>query len=43
MTEFLKIHHPEKNMGVCMKALKEHFGSLFDGKIAQGVIKKYIS
>ena len=31
----------DKNMGACMKALKEHFGANMDGKIASGVAKEY--
>ena len=32
----------EKNIGVCMKTLKNHFGSNMDGKLAQSVVKSYI-
>lgn len=33
----------EKNMGVCMKTLKQHFCSSMDGRIAQSVVKSYIN
>lgn len=33
----------EKNMSICMKTLREHFGSAFDGKIASEVVKNYIN
>lgn len=32
----------EKNMGKCMKALKEKFGDSLDGKSASTVVKDYI-
>lgn len=33
----------EKNMGVCMKALKLRFKDSLDGRIASGVVKEYIN
>lgn len=39
---FLQSNNIDKNIGVCMKTLKEHFGESFDGKIAQQVVKSYI-
>ena len=33
--------YADKNIGVCMKMLKEHFGANMDGKIASGVAKRY--
>ena len=33
----------EKNMGVCMKALKTHFGETLDGKLAQSLVKSYVN
>ena len=43
MIKFLDARQIDKNMGACMKALKEQFGSLFDGKAAQEAVKSYIS
>lgn len=40
--EFLTTNKVEKNIGVCMKTLKSHFGESLDGKTAQQVVKKYI-
>lgn len=40
---FLIESNIEKNMGKCMKALKEKFGSNFDGKKASAIVKEYIS
>lgn len=40
---FLRSNNIAKNMGVCMKALKEHFDNSFDGKTASAVVKEYIS
>ena len=40
---FLVESNAEKNMGKCMKALKEKFGSNFDGKKASAIVKEYIS
>ena len=33
----------EKNMGICMKALKSRFMDRLDGKLASGVVKEYIN
>ena len=40
---YLTDHTVEKNMGICMKVLKEHFGMNMDGKIASKVAKEYVS
>lgn len=40
---FLNSENIEKSMGSCMKALKANFGELLDGKLAQEVVKNYIS
>ena len=42
MLRFLNFNAIDKNIGTCMKALKEQFGSLFDGKTAQEAVKSYI-
>lgn len=39
---FLQNSNTEKNMGTCMKTLKEKFGSSLDGKAASAVVKEYI-
>lgn len=39
---FLRGEHLEKNMGVCMKAVKVKFGDALDGKVASMVVKQYI-
>lgn len=39
---YLKDNNIEKNIGICMKSLKEHFGSNMDGKMANGVVRNYI-
>lgn len=41
--QFLTEHNIDKNMGTCMKSLKEHFGANMDGKIASMVVKNYVS
>ena len=41
--EYLTTNNIEKNIGVCMKTLKAQFGSNLDGKMAQGIVKEYIS
>lgn len=38
---FLMRESIRKDIGACMKALKEKFGDTLDGKIAQPVVKKY--
>ena len=40
---FLRGEHLEKNMGVCMKAVKAKFGDALDGKVASMVVKQYIA
>lgn len=40
--DFLVSNSIDKNMGVCMKQLKAHFGSTMDGKMASNVVKQYI-
>lgn len=39
---FLCTENLEKNMGVCMKALKAKFGANMDGKVASMVVKSYV-
>lgn len=39
---YLVSNNIDKNIGVCMKSLKEHFGSNMDGKMANGIVRKYI-
>ena len=41
--EYLTTNNIEKNIGVCMKALKAQFGSTLDGKMANGVVRQYIN
>ena len=41
--EYLTTNNIEKNIGVCMKTLKAQFGSNLDGKMAQCIVKEYIS
>ncbi len=41
--EYLVENEIEKNIGVCMKALKEKFGANMDGKEASMVAKEYVS
>ena len=40
---YLVKNNVEKNIGLCMKALKQNFGANMDGKMASGVVRKYIS
>lgn len=40
---YLVSENVEKNMGVCMKALKSRFKDSLDGRLASGVVKEYIS
>lgn len=40
--KYLKDNNIDKNMGVCMKALKNKFGASLDGKTASKVVKEYI-
>lgn len=40
---FLTENGIEKNIGACMKALKEHFGSNLDGRYASAVAKGYVN
>jgi len=41
--EYLVTNSIEKNIGTCMRELKEHFGSTFDGKTASSVVKEYVN
>ncbi len=41
--EYLNTNNIEKNIGVCMKTLKAQFGSALDGRMAQEVVKHYLS
>ena len=41
--DYLTANDIEKNIGICMKSLKAHFGSMLDGKVAQRIVKEYIS
>ena len=43
MLEYLHALEVDKNMGLCMKTLKGHFGAMCDGKLAQEAVKEYIS
>ena len=40
---YLVSENIEKNMGVCMKALKSRFKDSLDGRLASGVVKEYIN
>ena len=40
--DFLTSHNIEKNMGVCMKALKAEFKDSLNGKLASQTTKKYL-
>lgn len=40
--QYLQTENIEKNIGACMKALKEQFGSKLDGKAASAVAKSYV-
>lgn len=42
IVDYLTSNNIEKNIGVCMKSLKAHFGSNLDGKMAQTVVRQYI-
>ena len=41
--DFLTGANLEKNIGVCMKVLKEKFGVNMDGKMANAVVRDYIA
>lgn len=41
--DFLKNNDVDKNMGVCMKALKNKFGVNLDGRTASSIVKNYIT
>lgn len=41
--DFLKNNDVDKNMGICMKALKNKFGVNLDGKTASNIVKNYIT
>ena len=40
---YLVSENVEKNMGICMKALKSRFKDSLDGRIASGIVKEYIN
>lgn len=40
---YLVSENIEKNMGICMKALKLRFKDSLDGRLASGVVKEYIN
>jgi uncharacterized protein YqeY len=40
---FLINSNAEKNIGVCMKVLKTHFGANMDGKMASAIVKEYVN
>lgn len=39
--DFLTTHSIEKNMGICMKALKAEFKDNLNGKVASQVVRQY--
>ena len=41
--QYLIENNADKNIGACMKMLKEHFGANMDGKMASMVAKKYVN
>ncbi len=41
--DYLVTDNIDKNMGICMKTLKEHFKDSLDGKQASKVVKEYIN
>lgn len=41
--DFLKNNDVDKNMGICMKALKNKFGVNLDGRTASSIVKNYIT
>lgn len=43
MMYYLVSTEMEKNIGICMKALKSRFKDSLDGRIASGVVKKYMN
>lgn len=43
MMHYLVSMEMEKNMGICMRALKLRFKDSLDGRIASGVVKEYIN
>lgn len=43
MVSFLVNDNIDKNIGSCMKALKQKFAASFDGKIAQAASRRYIN
>ena len=40
---YLVSENIEKNMGICMKALKLRFKDSLDGRLASGIVKEYIN
>lgn len=41
--DFLKNNDIDKNMGICMKVLKNKFGVNLDGRTASNIVKNYIT
>ncbi len=41
--DYLVTNNIDKNMGICMKTLKDHFKDSLDGKQASKVVKEYIN
>lgn len=41
--DYLVTNNIDKNMGICMKTLKEHFKDSLDGKQTSKVVKEYIN
>ena len=41
--DFLNNKDVDKNMGICMKALKNKFGVNLDGRTASNIVKNYIT
>lgn len=41
--DYLVTNSIDKNMGICMKTLKDHFKDSLDGKQASKIVKEYIN
>lgn len=41
--DYLVTNNIDKNMGICMKTLKDHFKDSLDGKQASKIVKEYIN
>lgn len=41
--EYLVSNNIDKNIGTCMRSLKEHFGANMDGKLANNIVRQYIA